>query len=81
MVALQTQPLTHKASIGRSVALGLRHIVGLMPPSPSRALRWRCDVGNPATSCVCGTLVSMLGAHQTKRRIPAGLKKKILIKS
>ena len=43
---------TNKASIGRKAALGLRHIAGLMPPSPS-SLRSRCDVGNPATSCVC----------------------------
>jgi hypothetical protein len=35
MVGLNLQPLTNKASIGRKAALGLRHIAGLMPPSPS----------------------------------------------
>ena len=52
MVGLNLQPATNKASIGRKAAFGLRHIAGLMPPSPS-SLRSRCDVGNPATSCVC----------------------------
>jgi hypothetical protein len=34
---------------GRKAALGLRHIAGLMPPSPS-PFRSRRHVGNPATS-------------------------------
>jgi|GEM_PF-1189599 hypothetical protein len=31
------------------------YTAGLMPPSPP-SLRSRCDLGNPATSCVCQTL-------------------------
>jgi hypothetical protein len=32
---LNFQPATNKASIGRNTALGLRHMAGLSPPSPS----------------------------------------------
>jgi len=37
MVGLSLQQATHKLCIGRKAALGLRHMPGLMPPSPSRA--------------------------------------------